>query len=271
MKAKVKAVCAVSGGMDSATCLWHCVKEYGAENVLGVSCFYGQRHEIELTKAEEECKKLGVKHIEVNLSSVFQFNKDVSALLQGSKEEIVQDKTYAELMDEKIAKGEVPISDEYIPNRNSIIANILAAVGMQFFKGEHIKVVMGVHSDDNLKREGSTISAYPDCSPEWSKAVAIELEIGTAGLVTLDTPLVNKTKTEVAQFGIENGMTKDDFNHTWSCYKGGYKQCGKCPTCIDRIKALITSEVYESVDDLMDNYDLTQDEALALMNPQARK
>ncbi len=261
----MKIVCAVSGGMDSATCLWYCVKKYGAENVLGVSAFYGQRHEIELTKAREECEKLKVKHLEVNLSSIFQFNKDVSALLSGSKEEIVQDKTYAELMDEKIAKGEAPISDEYIPNRNSIIANILAAVGMQFFKGEHITVVMGVHSDDNLKREGSNISAYPDCSPEWSEAVAKELEIGTAGLVTLSTPLVHKTKTEVAQFGIENGMTKEDFNHTWSCYKGGYKQCGRCPTCLDRIRALKNAGVYESVDDLMDNYDLTQDEALDLM------
>ncbi len=263
----MKAVCAVSGGMDSATCLWNCVGKYGSENVLGVSVFYGQRHEIELTKAREECEKLNVKHIEANLTSVFQFNKNVSALLNGSKEEIVQGKTYAELMDEKIARGEAPISDEYIPNRNSIIANILAAIGMQFFKNEEITIVMGVHSDDNLIREGSDISAYPDCSPEWSAAVSKELEIGTAGLVRLETPLVYKTKTGVAQFGTENGMTKEDFNHTWSCYKGGDKQCGKCPTCIDRIRALINVGIYRDVKDLTDNYQLTEDEAEKLLNP----
>lgn len=228
----MRAVCAVSGGMDSAACLWDAVKRAGAEYVIGVSAYYGQRHDIELTKAKEECEKLGVKHIELDLSPIFAFNKDISALLKGSKEEVVQDKTYAQLMDEKIAKGEKPISDEYIPNRNSIIANILAAVGMQFFKGCEFEVIMGVHSDDNLKREGSDISAYPDCSPEWSRAVNKELEIGTAGLVHLTTPLVYKTKTGVACFGRDAGMTKEDFNNTWSCYKGGTKQCGKCPTCI---------------------------------------
>lgn len=261
----MKIVCAVSGGMDSATCLWNCVKEFGAENVLGVSVFYGQRHEIELNSARRECERLNVKYVELNLTPVFQFNKDVSALLSGSKEEVVQGKTYGELMDEKIAKGEAPISDEYIPNRNSIIANILTAVGMQFFKGEHITIVVGVHSDDNLKREGSNISAYPDCSPEWAEAVSRELEIGTAGLVTLSAPLVHKTKAEVAQFGITAGMTKEDFNRTWSCYKGGNKQCGKCPTCLDRIHALLKAGVYTNVDDLTSNYELSQEEALNLM------
>ena len=76
---------------------------------------------------------------------------------------------------------------------------------------------------------------------------------------------MNKTKAQVALFGVENGMTKEDFNETWSCYKGieesRNKQCGHCPTCIDRLHALVDSGVFKSVKDITDNYDLTEEEA----------
>ena len=29
-----------------------------------------------------------------------------------------------------------------------------------------------------------------------------------------------------------------DYTETWSCYKGGDKQCGKCGTCVERKEAL---------------------------------
>ena len=74
------AVCAVSGGMDSATCLFHAVKLYGKENVIGVSMYYGQRHDIELQKAKAECEKLGVEYHELNLTPIFSINKNISAL-----------------------------------------------------------------------------------------------------------------------------------------------------------------------------------------------
>ena len=28
-----------------------------------------------------------------------------------------------------------------------------------------------------------------------------------------------------------------DFGHTWSCYRGGEKPCGTCPTCVERTTA----------------------------------
>ena len=260
-----KAVCAVSGGMDSATCLFHAIKLYGKENVVGVSMYYGQRHDIELSKAKAECEKLGVKFYELDLTPVFSFNKNISALLAGSEKEIVQNKDYATLMHEKIAKGEAPISDEYIPNRNSLFLNTLCAIGLQVFENHPFAIFTGIHSDDVLKQEGSNVGAYPDCSAEFAYATNKALQIATAGLCFVYTPLVNKTKAQVAQFGVENGMTKEDFNQTWSCYKGvevnRTKQCGKCPTCIDRIHALVNGGVFSSVEDITSNYDLTEEEA----------
>lgn len=265
-----KAVCAVSGGMDSATCLFHAVKLYGKENVVGVSMYYGQRHDIELTKAKAECEKIGVKFYELNLTPIFSINKNISALLKGSDKEIVQNKDYATIMHEKIEKGEAPISDEYIPNRNSLFLNTLCAIGLQQFENHPFAVFTGIHSDDVLKQEGSNVGAYPDCSAEFATATNNALQIATAGLCYIYTPLVNKTKAQVAEFGTENGMTKEDFNDTWSCYKGvedtRTKQCGKCPTCIDRIHALVNSKVFSSVKDITDNYDLTEEEAAKYFN-----
>lgn len=238
-----KAVVAVSGGMDSATCLFHAIKLYGAENVVGVSMYYGQRHDVELSKAKSECERLGVKHFELDLTPIFSINKNISALFKDSEKEIVQDKDYATIMHEKIENGEAPISDEYIPNRNSLFLNILCAIGLQKFENHPFAIFAGIHQDDILKQEGSNVGAYPDCSLEFAVATNKALQLSTSGICHVYTPLVNKTKAQVALFGVENGMAKEDFNETWSCYKGVEegrdKQCGHCPTCVSE-DSLIT-------------------------------
>lgn len=256
-----KAVCAVSGGMDSAVCLKNLVNLLGVENVVGVSVYYGQRHSVELERAMTACERLGVRWLNCDMSNIFQYNHHL-ALLKGSDKEIAQDKTYAELMDKKIKEGEAPISDEYIPNRNMLIASTLAAIGMQVFPNEKVVACIGIHSDDNLKRKGSNVSAYPDCSPEWAEQIDRAIQEGTAGRVCLYTPLVLLSKAGVAKLGVKEGMTKRDFNQTWSCYKGDeIKQCGKCPTCKDRITALVKAGVYTKLSDITDNYDLSEREA----------
>lgn len=263
------AVCAVSGGMDSATCLFHAVKLYGKENVIGVSMYYGQRHDVELQKAKAECEKLGVEFYELNLTPIFSINKNISALLKGSNKEVVQGKDYATLMNEKIAKGEAPISDEYIPNRNSLFLNTLASIGLQKFENHPVAIITGIHSDDVLKQEGSNVGAYPDCSLEFAVATNKALQLATAGLVYVYTPLVNKTKTQVAEFGVENGgMNLQNFRDTWSCYVGktkehGKKQCGCCPTCIDRIRALVGAHLYTKPSEIVEDYDIDIEKATA--------
>lgn len=264
-----KAVCAVSGGMDSATCLFHAVKLYGKENVIGVSMFYGQRHDIELTKAKEECDKLGVKHYELDLTPIFSINRNISALFKGSEKEVVQNKDYATIMHEKIEKGEAPISDEYIPNRNSLFLNTLCAIGLQQFENHPFAIFAGIHQDDVLKQEGSNVGAYPDCSLEFAVATNKALQLSTSGLCYVYTPLVNKTKAQVAEFGVENGMNLQNFRETVSCYNGltkNGKQCGRCPTCRDRIRALVGSHLYTQPEMIVEDFDISIEEALEFMN-----
>lgn len=252
-----KALCLISGGMDSATCLFHMVNNYGKDNVIALSLFYGQKNEKELKCAQAECNKLGVMRYEMNISDIFKFNTNYSAYLQGSDRDI-ENESYADIMKKKIANGEAPISDEYIPNRNSLLMNIAASIGLQLFNNEKFVIVTGIHNDDILKQEGSNVGAYPDCSEEWAFSLNKLLQIATAGLVYVYTPLANMTKTQVAKFGIKNGMIKDDFKNTWSCYRNGEKQCGVCPTDRDKIKALIVGAAFNKKD-ILEIFNLSED------------
>ena len=256
-----KALCLVSGGMDSATCLFHMVKNYGAENVIALSLFYGQKSACELRSAEQECEKLGVKRYEMNISDIFKFNVNYSSYFQGSDKEI-EDKDYVDILKEKIEAGEAPISPEYIPNRNSLLLNIAASIGLQLFKNEKFVIVTGIHNDDAIKGEGSNIAIYPDCSISWANSINQTLQFATAGIVYVYTPLANMSKSQVAEFGVENGMTKEDFNKTWSCYKGKTdtreKQCGVCPTCRDKVRSLIKGAHFTK-EDILNIFDITSE------------
>jgi len=47
-------------------------------------------------------------------------------------------------------------------------------------------------------------------------------------------PFVGWRKAEIVRLGIELGV---DFARTWSCYRGGRRPCGTCPTCVERQRA----------------------------------
>ena len=239
------------------------MKLYGAENVLALSAYYGQRSNCELEFAEANCKKLGVTRIEMNLSEVLGFNKSYSSYIQGSDRDI-EDGSYADIIKAKVEKGEAPISDEYIPNRNSLLLNVACAIGLQYFGNKKFTIIQGIHSDDALHTEGSNLAAYPDCTLEFANAENKALQFATAGLCYIYTPLVAKTKTQVVEFGVDNGMTKEDFEATWSCYKGkreeyNGKPCGTCPTDRDRIRALIQGIGYTR-EDVLRNYAISEEE-----------
>lgn len=80
------AVVLSSGGVDSTTAVGMAVDLYGAENVVTVSVFYGQKHMIELECASNIAKYYGVEHIELNLSKIMEYSN--CPLLAASTEEI---------------------------------------------------------------------------------------------------------------------------------------------------------------------------------------
>ena len=64
---KEKAVVVYSGGMGSFTLL-HKIRKQGFE-VFALSFDYGQRHAVELKVASEVCRRNGIKHKVVDISS----------------------------------------------------------------------------------------------------------------------------------------------------------------------------------------------------------
>lgn len=173
-KSVSKAICLVSGGMDSAVCLFHAVKELGADNVKALSIHYGQKGSIELEHAKKECESLGVERYEMDLSDIFKYNKDYSSYLKGSSKEI-ESKEYSDIIKEKLDEGKAPISPEYIPARNPLLLNVAASIGLQLFNNEKFAILQGIHSDDVMRDSvGNSAPVYPDAVAAGSKIYMVD-------------------------------------------------------------------------------------------------
>lgn len=227
MERKTKIMVLCSGGLDSTTLLAKAVAEVGADNVVALNMYYGQKHAKEKEFAEWQCKHYGVVLFNADLSDVFKFNKDCSALLQGSKKEIKHE-SYA---DQLKALGGTGTVSAYVPFRNGLFLSYAAAVALQL---DCNLIYYGAHADDAAGR------AYPDCTPEFIQAMSKSIFEGTGQKVWLEAPFWNCNKTQIVAEGIKLNV---DYAHTWSCYEGKEKPCGTCGTCRDRKAALVANGI----------------------------
>ena len=207
-----------SGGVDSTTCLGLAVQEAGAENVIALSIYYGQKHDKELQAARAVAKYYGVERLELDLSTIFAGSN--CSLLKQSTEEIPQESYAAQI--EKT--GGSPVST-YVPFRNGLFLSSAASIA-QSHGCE--KILYGAHADD------AAGAAYPDCSLAFVTAMNQAIVEGTGGQLRLEAPFVSVTKADVVKTGLALGVP---YELTWSCYEGGEKPCGHCGTCVDRIAA----------------------------------
>lgn len=196
-----------SGGMDSTTMLY----DYKEEIAIAVSFDYGSNHNArELHFASLHCKRLGIKHIIIPLDFIKQYFH--SSLLEGA-DAIPEGHYAAENMKSTV-----------VPFRNGIMIAIAAGLAENYGLQ---KIMLANHSGDH--------TIYPDCRPEFVKAMDNACQTGTYQRVQLFTPYTQWTKTDIAKRGKELGI---DYAETWSCYKGGERPCGKCGTCVERREAL---------------------------------
>lgn len=225
-----KAVVLLSGGIDSTTCLADAVRTYGADNVLALSMYYGQKHQKEIESAQAVAKYYGVDHIIQRISGAFDLSD--CTLLQGR--EAVAHESYAKQLEKIGGEGTVAT---YVPFRNGLFLSYAAAIATSVHADT---VFYGAHADDAAGR------AYPDCTPEFAEAMDRAIYEGSGGLVRLYAPLLNWNKAQVVKYGLELGAP---YHLTWSCYEGGDKPCGKCGTCIDRAKAFEANGVEDPARD----------------------
>lgn len=214
-----------SGGVDSTTCLALAVREAGAENVLSLSIYYGQKHDRELGAARAVAEHYGVAHLELDMAAIF--NGSDCSLLKGSSQTVPEESYAAQI--EKTGGG-APVST-YVPFRNGLFLSAAASVALSHGCE---RVMYGAHADD------AAGCAYPDCSLQFVTAMDAAIREGTGNQLSLEAPFVSMTKAEVVKTGLSLAVP---YEKTWSCYQGGENPCGKCGTCIDRQNAFLQNGV----------------------------
>lgn len=193
--------------MDSITLLY----DKQEEIALGISFDYGSNHNArEIPFAQTHCKRLGIKHITINLDFMHRYFK--SSLLAGA--DAIPEGNY----DEENMKSTV------VPFRNGIM----------------LSIAIGIAESNNLKKvlianHGGDHTIYPDCRPSFISAIDEAAQTGTFVGVSVVAPYTNISKADIARIGKRLAI---DYSETWSCYKGGDKHCGKCGTCVERKEAL---------------------------------
>ena len=207
-----KAICLLSGGLDSTVCLYAARSEGYAPIALSIE--YGQRHFREIASARSVTKMLAIPHYFAMLSLPWKG----SALLD-TRIQLPQDR------DEKILAEEIPVT--YVPSRNSVFLSM--AMSCAETKGAET-IFIGVNALD--------YSGYPDCRPEYLAAVTAAMWRGTkAGVegqkIEIKAPLIKLTKKEIVLLGARLGVP---FEKTWSCYAGAIEPCGVCDSCLLRAK-----------------------------------
>ena len=206
----MQVIVLLSGGLDSATVLALC----RAQGLLchALSFHYGQRHAVELQAAARVAQALGAashRVCRIDLGGI-----GGSALTgQG---EVPKNRT-----DVEIGDG-IPVT--YVPARNTLfVAHALAVA--EILGAE--RIALGINVLDS--------SGYPDCRPEWLRAMQEVARLGTrVGVegrpVELLAPLVGMTKADIIRAGAALGV---DYGLTHSCYDPALdgSACGGCDSC----------------------------------------
>jgi 7-cyano-7-deazaguanine synthase len=204
-----KAVCILSGGMDS-TLATYLAKNEGYE-IIAVHFNYGQRTEHkELEAFRNICIELNVKEkYEINIPFFTQIG--ASALTD----------TSIDVPTGGIEAG-VPIT--YVPFRNGIFLSIATAVAE---KHGAEALYIGVVEEDS--------SGYPDCTDTFIDKMQGAMNQGTKEetKLTIKTPLVHMTKEMIVKKALELNVALE---HTWSCYQNEDKACGVCDSCRLRLR-----------------------------------
>ena len=203
--AQKKAICILSGGMDS-TLASYMAKNDGYE-IIAVHFNYGQRtQDRELKAFRDICNDLKIlEKYEIDIPFFTQIGS--SALT---------DKNIDVPID-GIEKGVVPIT--YVPFRNGIFLSIASAIAE---KEEASAIYIGVVEEDS--------SGYPDCSDSFIQNMQKAINEGTKEDTKIEiiTPLVHLSKAEIVTEAIKLNVPLE---LTWSCYKEEIEACGVCDSC----------------------------------------
>ena len=233
MNAPRKAVCLLSGGLDSSTCLAYARRE-------GFTCYalsfdYGQRHRIELQAASRVAESLrAARHLVIPVDL-----RPFGGSALTSDIEIPKGRSA-----EEMSTG-IPVT--YVPARNTVFLSF-ALAWAEVLEAEDIFI--GVNAVD--------YSGYPDCRPEYIQAFErmgnLATRSGVEGKTHLHihAPLIRLSKAEIVKLAVELGV---DLRLTHSCYDPAPdgSPCGSCDSCLLRQKGFLEAGIADPILEKLDS------------------
>ena len=215
-----KAVCVMSGGMDSTLSAY--MKKSEGFEIIGVHFNYDQRtQKKELECFNKICKDLDVKQ---NYVLDLDFFKQLGASALTDKN-----------IDVPVDGLEDGVPVTYVPFRNGIFLSMATAIAEK--EGASV-ISIGVVEEDS--------SGYPDCRFEYIKSMQQSINLGTKDEtnITIDMPLVKLKKSQIVQKALDLNVPLE---FTWSCYKDNLIACGVCDSCRLRLNGFKLAGVSDPI------------------------
>ena len=259
-----QAVLSLSGGMDSSTVLLHLLAK-GYE-VTAVSFNYGQKHNIELERAQQLVDYLKENGHNVNYQEITLFGLvDLlnSNLVQGGDD--VPEGHYEE----------ENMKDTVVPNRNKMFSSIIQAVALSLatkdlgdgiMEKRDVAIAMGIHAGDH--------AIYPDCRQEFRDADYKAFLEGNwdADLVKYYTPYLKGDKFDILKDGEvcckKLGLNFDEvYKRTNTSYKPDSlgRSDYKSASSVERIEAFLKLDRKDPVE-YIDGWETAKKHVEELLN-----
>ena len=241
-------VVSLSGGMDSSTLLLRAIEKY--DTVTGISFDYGQKHRVELERAQSL-----VDYLNDNPMRVYPHDHGENGFSERySKINYRQIKLdgLVDLLDSALVSGgdDVPeghyeqdnMKETVVPNRNKMFASITQAVALSIAnRTEDVcDIALGIHAGDH--------AVYPDCRQEFRDADDAAFRIGNwdADRVGYFTPYLDTDKFGILQdgeklceiLGIDFDEVYKRTNTSYKPYPSGNSDY-KSASSVERIEAFI--------------------------------
>ena len=239
------AVISLSGGMDSSTLLLNLLAE--GYNVTAVSFDYGQKHKVELERAQALVDYLNDIATISDPNGIFPFNP--------INYQVIKLDGLTQLLNSALVDGGKDVPEGHykednmkatvVPNRNKIFSSIIQAIALSIAneKETNVKIAMGIHAGDH--------AIYPDCRQEFRDADFEAFVQGNWGAerVSYYTPYLFTDKLGILRDGEvccnDLGINFDQvYSRTNTSYKpinidGTWYSDYKSASSVERVEAFI--------------------------------
>jgi 7-cyano-7-deazaguanine synthase len=209
---KPDAAVLFSGGLDS-TCLLDYALWQG-HRVLAINIGYGAAHNQMEAEAARKIVHYYRPKFSMSTLSFLHFELPTEVMMAYVVSREIPGMSFAEMLIEKEANVTI------FPGRNALL--ISAATAAALTRNIYTMYVgMGSWDAEN--------NLFPDCTLEFLESLAHALKLGYS--FSLLYPFQSYKRPELIQLAAK---AKAPLHLTYSCYKGGAMQCGRCPTCVGR-------------------------------------